>query len=52
MTETEARHRVKLTDEEKHIVRECLVETLTDTKVFVKSLICAVQKAKEKEGAK
>lgn len=52
MTETDAQHRVELTDEEKKIIRECLVETFTDTKIFVKSLIFAVQKAKEKDGAK
>lgn len=47
MTETEARHRVELTDEEKQIVRECLCESFSDAKEFLKLLIELLQRTKE-----
>ena len=39
--------KIELTDEEKQIVRECLCESFSDAKEFLKSIIEVVQRTKE-----
>lgn len=40
-------HKIELTDEEKQIVRECLYESFSDAKEFLKSIIEVVRRNKE-----